>query len=210
MLQQLDPCTSWFVCSASQAWWRGRLPWQCTVRCAPARTRRVPLLRRLYPSQQNSRQSSQWQLRRTLPCLRGDTARAFCERERSACACAEFTDLAAGSQVHPSQRFITLVYHGKERDRATSCSSLCVYSVVITSYTMLANECGIVSTIKGKNEFIDLASDDEEDGPGMLPHARAARVSLSERRHRSTVHSAWSPRRAACYLASWLQRQVRS
>jgi len=45
----------------------------------------------------------------------------------------------------------------------TSCSGIAVYSVVITSYTMLANECGCVGKIKGNTELIDLASDDEDD-----------------------------------------------
>lgn len=74
--------------------------------------------------------------------------------------------IPAGVQVHPSQNFNTLVYHGKSRDSVTSCSGLSSFSVVITSYTMLANECGSVGTIKGKTELIDLASDDEDDTSG--------------------------------------------
>lgn len=70
-------------------------------------------------------------------------------------------------QVDPSQHFNTCIYHGKGRDSVSSPSSLAAFSVVITSYTMVANECGTVGTMQGNSELIDLASDDEEDGKGV-------------------------------------------
>lgn len=70
-------------------------------------------------------------------------------------------------QVHASQNFNTCLYHGKGRDSISSPSSLAAHSVVITSYTMVANECGTVGTIQGNSELIDLASDDEDDTKGL-------------------------------------------
>jgi SNF2-related domain len=64
-------------------------------------------------------------------------------------------------QVDSKQRMNVLLYHSKRKDHVTSATSLAAYSVVITSYTMLANECGSIVTKKGEAECIDLASDDE-------------------------------------------------
>lgn len=69
-------------------------------------------------------------------------------------------------QVHASQHFNTCLYHGKGRDSISSPSSLAAHSVVITSYTMVANECGTIGTMQGNSELIDLASDDDEDTKG--------------------------------------------
>lgn len=69
-------------------------------------------------------------------------------------------------QIDRKRHMNVLLYHGKQRDTVTSPSTLAAYSVVITSYTMLANECGSISTQKGSAELIDLASDDE---CGALP-----------------------------------------
>jgi hypothetical protein len=57
-----------------------------------------------------------------------------------------------------------LLYHGKRREHVTSTSALAAFSVVITSYTVLANECGSIVVKKGDFELIDLASGDEADG----------------------------------------------
>jgi hypothetical protein len=62
-----------------------------------------------------------------------------------------------------------LLYHSKRKDHITTANSLAAYSVVITSYTMLANECGSIVTSKGSSELIDLASDDEDSG-GVHQH----------------------------------------
>ena len=57
-----------------------------------------------------------------------------------------------------------LLYHGKRKEHVTSAAAMAAYSVAITSYTMLANECGSIATRKGDGELIDLASDDEAPG----------------------------------------------
>jgi hypothetical protein len=67
-------------------------------------------------------------------------------------------------QVDQSQNVNSLLYHGKHKDHVTSTSTLAAYSVVITSYTMLANECGCISTMKGNSELVDLLSDDDDAG----------------------------------------------
>ena len=60
-----------------------------------------------------------------------------------------------------------LLYHGKRKENVTKAAALSAYSVVITSYTMLANECGSIVKRKGDGELIDLASDDEDGAPAL-------------------------------------------
>lgn len=65
-------------------------------------------------------------------------------------------------QIDARQRMNVLLYHGKRKEHVSTAVSLAAYSVVVTSYTMLANECGSTSvTKKGAVECLDLASDDE-------------------------------------------------
>lgn len=68
--------------------------------------------------------------------------------------------------MHASQNINVLLYHGKAKDSVASARSLAAYSVVITSYTVVANECTTVVTkvAKGTSDApIDLASDDEDE-----------------------------------------------
>ena len=80
----------------------------------------------------------------------------------------------AAMQVSSKQHMNVLVYHGKRKDMITSAASLASYSVVITSFNMLGNECGSVSSTKGGGELVDLASDDEDAGMLHLPSLNAS------------------------------------
>lgn len=81
-------------------------------------------------------------------------------------------------QVHASQNINVLLYHGKAKDSVASARSLAAYSVVITSYTVVANECTTVVTkvAKGTSDApIDLASDDEDErAPPTADRCRAS------------------------------------
>lgn len=79
-------------------------------------------------------------------------------------------------QVSSKQRMNVLLYHGKKKDMITSAAALSSYSVVVTSYTMLANECGSVSNIKAGGELVDLASDEEDTGACQPAHMAACVV----------------------------------
>jgi hypothetical protein len=69
-------------------------------------------------------------------------------------------------QVHASRHFNTCLYHGKGRDSVSSPSGLAAHSVVITSYTMVANECSSIGALHSNSELVDLASDDEDEAKG--------------------------------------------
>jgi hypothetical protein len=88
--------------------------------------------------------------------FKADTSCLYCYIQEN-CSC----HLRFALQIDPRQKTNVLLYHSKRKDHVTMASSLAAYSIVITSYTMLANECGSIVTSKGSSELIDLASDEE-------------------------------------------------
>ena len=72
-----------------------------------------------------------------------------------------------------SQQINVLLYHGKNKDLITSPQRLAAYSVVITSYTLVANDCRSIVTKLAKGDVehpIDLLSDEEDIDEDVGPH----------------------------------------